>query len=142
MAGFGFSVGDFVAGINLVLELTQALKQGTRSGKEYQDLVGELDSLEKVLLEVHNLRVDASMVSKSNAIDQSVRQCQETMTAFCSKIDKYRASLSAKGSGNVVKDVLRKMQWSLYTKEDLRDLRAKVAGHKSSILMILLTSQQ
>jgi len=53
--GFGFSTGDFIAGINLVQELIKALNDSRGSSKEYLELIAELRSLETALLEVKTL---------------------------------------------------------------------------------------
>ncbi len=55
---FGFSVGDFVAGINLVRELIKALEDSAGSSAEYLALIKELYSLERALLEVKHLNLD------------------------------------------------------------------------------------
>ena len=57
---FGFSVGDFVAGIELIRQLINALEDSAGSSSEYRDLIKELYSLERALLEVKHLDLNAS----------------------------------------------------------------------------------
>lgn len=54
-AGFGFSTGDFIAGISLVQELIKALNDSRGSSKEYLELIAELRTLETALSEVKTL---------------------------------------------------------------------------------------
>jgi hypothetical protein len=55
---FGFSVGDFVAALELVADVVDALHESGDAGKRYRELVRQLDGLESVLLRVKRLEVD------------------------------------------------------------------------------------
>jgi chromosome segregation ATPase len=134
-----FSVGDFISSLSLVRDLIKALEQGAGSAQEYRDLIRELYSLERALLEVKHLNVDESLQHRKNAIKQVACQCQEMITSFLSKINKYQSALRINGSGNVLKDTLRKMQWALFKAEDIRKFRAQISGHWSSLLTLLMT---
>lgn len=50
--GFGFSVGDFIAAIELVGTVIDALRSSGSAATEYRELVGQLLSLETALLQV------------------------------------------------------------------------------------------
>jgi hypothetical protein len=141
MAAFGFSVGDFVDGIELTRQLINALKSSAGSAKEYQDLIHELYSLERALLEVKHLQVIDALRPQRIAVEQAALQCQDTITQFLSKISKYQPSLRVGGSGSAWRDCLRKIQWALYQKEDVQRFRAQIQGHTSSIMTLLMTLQ-
>lgn len=141
MAAFGFSFGDFVDGIELVRQLINALKSGAGSSKEYQDLIHELYSLERSLLEVKHLQVDDAQRAQKIAVEQAAVRCQTTISEFLSKVSKYQPSLRAGGSGSSWRDRLRKIQWALYRKEDVQRFRAQIQGHASSIMTLLMTLQ-
>ena len=141
MAAFGFSVGDFVGGIELVRQLINALKSSAGSSKEYQDLIHELYSLERSLLEVKHLQVNEALYLQKRAIEQAASQCQDTISQFLSKISKYQPALCVYGSGSSWRNSLRKIQWALYQKEDVQTIRAQIQGHASSIMTLLLTIQ-
>jgi hypothetical protein len=95
--GFGFSVGDFIAGISLIRGLIKALEDGAGSGQEYRDLIRELYSLERALVEIKHLKVDNSLQFQKNAIEQAACQCQETISTFLTKFGKFHGSLSLTG---------------------------------------------
>jgi STAND-like protein len=139
--GFGLSVGDFIAGINLIRNLIKALEEGAGSGQEYRELIRELYSLERALVEIKQLNVDESLNIQKNAIEQAACQCQETISTFLAKLGKFHGPLSLVGSGSAPRDVLRKMQWAVYKKEDIIKFRAQIAGHTSSLLTLLATLQ-
>ena len=73
MAAFGFSVGDFLAAIDLVVDLTQALSDTHGAKTKYQDLMSQLYALERALLAVKGLE---SGVVGYDAIKQGVGACQ------------------------------------------------------------------
>lgn len=139
--GFGFSAGDFISGIGLIRQLIKALEDGAGSSKEYRDLIRELYSLERALLEVKHLNVRDELEAEKNAILQMASQFQESISQFCLKIAKYQPSLRACGSGSSLRDSFRKIQWALYKKEDVQLFRAQIGAHTSSIIMMLSTLQ-
>ena len=82
MAIFGFSVGDFVDGIELIRQVCNTLKSSGGSSKEYQDLIHELYSLERSLLEVKHFDVAETLRPQKTAVEQAALQCQETISTI------------------------------------------------------------
>ena len=87
-AAFGFSVGDFVNGINLVKDVIKALKDSTGSSKEYLELIAELRTLESALLDVKALYPHSNKTHN--------RLCLPKQSVIANKI----LTASSKGSGN------------------------------------------
>lgn len=133
--GFGFAVGDFISGLELIRQLIKALEDSTGSSKEYRDLIRELYCLERALLEVKSLNIEES--PQKSAVEQVAVQCQETISFFLSQIAKYQPALG--GVGKSWRDRLRKIQWALYKKEHVQRFRAQIQGHASSITILLMT---
>jgi len=138
---FGFSVGDFVSGINLIRELTKALEDSAGSAAEYRELIKELYSLERALLEVKALDLDESQHAQQVALRQAATQCQQTIDGFLQKIRKFQPALCTGGSKSSWRDGLRKVEWALYKKEDVEKFRAQINGHTASINILLMTVQ-
>ena len=138
---FGFSVGDFVSGINLVRELIKALEDSAGSSAEYRDLIKELYSLERALIEVKHLDLDDTQHSQGIALQQAATQCQQTIDEFLQKIQKFRPAFRVGGSKSSWRDSLRKIEWALYKKEDVQRFRAQLNGHTASIKILLMTLQ-
>jgi hypothetical protein len=55
-------------------------------------------------------------------------------------MQKYKRSLAAGGSGKAVKDVARKLQWSLFEKQHLASFRAELTGYTESINLLIATA--
>ncbi|KAE9376392.1 hypothetical protein N431DRAFT_529373 [Stipitochalara longipes BDJ] len=147
---FGFSVGDFVAGIGLVQDVIEALRASSTSTARYQGLMSELFTLERALLEVKKLDLGDEQASRQERLDiealhgalrLAATQCQDTISRLLNKVKKYEGHLSANGSGSKWKDALRKVQWALLTDRDLEEYRAEIRGHSTSITMLLTLTQ-
>ena len=138
---FGFSVGDFIAGINLIRQLINALEDSAGSTSEYRELIKELYSLERALIEVKHLELSKSQCNQQIALRQAASQCQETIDGFLQTIRKYQPALSNGTSKSSFQDGLRKIQWALCKKDDVQKFRAKVSGHTAAINIILMTIQ-
>lgn len=138
---FGFSVGDFISGINLIRELIKALEDSAGSSSEYRELFKELYALERALLEVKSLDVDPSQHTQQAALRQAATQCQETIDAFLQTVRKYQPAFSSGLSRSGLKDGLRKIQWAFCKKDDVEKFRAKIRGHAAAVNMLLMTIQ-
>jgi len=67
---FGFSVGDFVSGISLIGELIKVLEDSAGSSAQYRELIKELYSLERALLEVKALDLDEMQHSQQGSVSR------------------------------------------------------------------------
>ncbi|CZR68083.1 uncharacterized protein PAC_17982 [Phialocephala subalpina] len=137
--GFGFSAGDFIAALQLVSTVIDALRDSGDSSNEYRALVSQLFTLETALLKVKRLEVDDEQHAEVIALRQAACQCQTTIDEFWEKIKKYQPSLREGGSGSRVKDGWRKIRWALCKKDDLVKFKADLVGHTESIELLLMT---
>lgn len=108
--GFGFSAGDFIAALQLVSTVIDALRDSGDSSTEYRSLIQQLFSLETALLKVKRLEADDEQRAEVIALRQAACQCQNTIDRFWQKIRKYQPCLRTGGSGSRVKDGWRKVQ--------------------------------
>jgi hypothetical protein len=134
---FGVSVGDFIACIELINIIIKSMNDSQGSATRYQGLIQSLKSLEVALTQVD--KVKPSNSDESVALRQASMQCCSTLSSFVQKMNKYQPSLRLRGSGNQLKDGLRKVQWALYTKDDIAHFQAEIRGHVDSILLLLHT---
>jgi Fungal N-terminal domain of STAND proteins len=137
--GFGFSTGDFIAALQLVSTIIDALRDTGDSSTEYRALISQLLTLETALLKVKRLDVDEEQHAEVIALSQAACQCQNTIDTFWEKIKKYQPSLQARGSGSRVRDGWFKIKWALCKKDDLAKFKADLIGHTESIELLLVT---
>ena len=136
---FGFSVGDFIAVGKLIIQISSALRESTGASAEYQSLLLRLDSLMETLrIADHSIRGSQLLpLSATNAILNHLRQCSTHLQKFNTIVEKHRRSLSKGGSGNRFKDSWRKIGWSLFTKEEIKEINDALEGDVSFISMML-----
>jgi hypothetical protein len=139
--GFGFSVGDFLAGIQLVRDIISSLQASGGSTASYQGLAFTLFSLESALLEVKTLDFGDQHYQQINALKCAATQCQRTIDDFLLSIKRYQPSLTAQGSGSKIRDGIKKIQWAVCKKEDVAAFEARLRGHVSSINLLVTTVQ-
>jgi hypothetical protein len=139
--GFGFSTGDFIAGINLVRDVVKALQDSKGSSKEYLELIAELRTLETALLEVKALDLQIEQRDQRTALRTAVKECQTCIDNFLKDLTKYSRHLRLGGSQCTWKDAFRKIQWQLCKKDDLVRFRDEVGLHVQSIQVLMLSIQ-
>ncbi|KAH6676638.1 hypothetical protein B0J14DRAFT_585966 [Halenospora varia] len=83
---FGFSVGDFIAALEVIGTVINALRESDVSGSQYRELVNQLYSMETALLHVKQLELEEEQRSEYIALRQSAAQCQQTVDKFWTKI--------------------------------------------------------
>ena len=138
---FGFSCGDFIATVELVTTVVNALGQSSDASEEYRELVRQLYSPETALLQVKGLLLDDSQHKELIALRQAASQCQQTIDDFWKKIQKYQPHLRTNGSDSRVKDNWMKIKWALCKNGDVATFKADLVGHTESIQLLLATVQ-
>lgn len=145
--GFGFSVGDFIAAIELVGTVIDALRSSGSAATDYRALVSQLLSLETALLQVKRLEFEEGHYAEVIALRQAAAQCQRTIDAFWKKVQKYQPHLSCDSNGggrsqlSLIKGGLMKIKWAVCKKADVEAFRADLRGHTESIELLLATVQ-
>ena len=137
---FGFSAGDFIAAIELVGTVIDALRSSGNASIEYRELVRQLLSLETALIQVKRLEFEETQYAEVIALRQAAAQCRRTIDAFWKKAEKYQASLGS-GSSSGLKDKWMKIKWALCKKDDVARFKADLVGHTESIQLLLTTVQ-
>jgi len=136
---FGFSIGDFIAGINIILTSVRAVRDGRGSAADYGALVSELESLEAGLSAIDNLRLQATASKEHTAIKQATYRCQLGVESFVQTVAGYQRWLEPGVHG--LRANLRKIQWAICKKDDVKRFRSQLERHSSSINTLLATLQ-
>ncbi len=80
--GFGFSTGDFIAAIDLVGRVIDALRSSGHAGSEYRELISQLLFLETALIQVKELEFEESQYAEAVSLRQAAAQCRRTIDGF------------------------------------------------------------
>ena len=128
---FGFSIGDFIAGINLVLDVYNALRESGGAASDYQQQIVWLEQLVSVL--------DALRTSTPDDVAQLAGECEEPLLMFYTKIrQKYNDSLGEASKLSPGR-VLRSLQWTFFksASKDLVKLKTAISPQLQAISLRL-----
>lgn len=139
-AGFGFSVGDLLAGIRIFKDSIEAFSDTKGASADFTALVGEISTLQDGLEAIEELRAEHECSPKQfAAIERAICACQKSIDEFLISIAKYQPYLDPKASG--WRTSYRKVKWALLKKEDVSNFRLQIARHAAAINMLLVTFQ-
>ncbi|MCJ1385938.1 hypothetical protein MMC17_009063 [Xylographa soralifera] len=128
---FGFSVGDIIAGINLIITGIRSVRVVGGSSAQYQALSLQLESLKAGLTAVDSLKLAFTAQAEYKAISEATRRCQLCVETFVATIAKYQHWLQLSKQG--WKANLRGVQWAFCKRKDIEDFRDQLSQHTSSI---------
>ncbi|KAK5695553.1 hypothetical protein LTR97_009063 [Elasticomyces elasticus] len=134
MAAFGFSVGDFVTGIQLLYDIIQCLEDSAGSQAQYRGVALTLRGLR---LALRRAKACTSDVNDRMAIGLVVKDCETTLKRFESKLQKYETPLGGGGAtsngSSSIKARWRKIQWQLYSKKDVQAFQHEITAHVGAL---------
>jgi hypothetical protein len=134
---FGFSVGDFLA----VLEIAKGVYDACKDGPaEYQELCGETKSMRYAIQSLSNDAKDSNSLlnrkgfNRKNELDEIIRNCTKAMKEMQALVDEH-SRLKDDGHGGMLRI------WDAYQvgSSDLNSLRGKMTFYTSMISMFLLS---
>ena len=138
--GFGFSVGDLVAGLKVIKDAVEAVKDTKGASADYTALIAEISSLQDGLEAIDDLRLGYRGFPKQQiAIDRAIEACRKCVDDFATSIAKYQPHLKNQATGVI--SSYRKIRWALCKKEDVAVFRSRLERHTSSINMLILSLQ-
>ncbi|KAF2092431.1 hypothetical protein NA57DRAFT_50298 [Rhizodiscina lignyota] len=138
------SVGDIISVCLLAKQLVDTLDASRGSSAEFQNLIIELRSLERSLLETEAFfrahKDDQKLAAIGEESSRVVAACQKSIETFSNRVKKYEAALKKDSSSNLVKGAVMKVRWQISEKESISKFRAEVTGHCNAIGMLLATA--
>lgn len=120
-------------------KISKALKDTGGASSEYQDAILELNSLGNVLQHLAALEPTETTITHVNAIRRMALACQIPLKEFLDRIEKFEKPLGPFTNARF-KAVPAKARWAVLTSDELRKLRAVVAGKLASINALLSLS--
>jgi len=123
---FGFSVGDGIAVCNVIHDLVSCLSDSSGSRSDYQELIRELELLDRTLRSLDRLTGDV------DSIKCAALSCRLPLEQFLTKIKKYETSLGPRSSDSKPKTIFKKVSWQR-KKDDAKKLRNYLEVHMGVI---------
>lgn len=136
---FGFSAGDFIAAATLIIDVVKSLRSAGGSQEEYQELVRELECLNRVLQHVDKLQARGCPPQYLAGAKCAALSCQFPLRQFKTKIEKYelRLGLRATATKRGPITATQKVEWEFKMKESVQSLRAIVTQWIGNINALL-----
>lgn len=137
------SVSDIISVSSIIKNIVQALGESRGSAAEYQEIIRELSTLDRVFLEVEQLSSIKERSIELNVLyttaDDIIDACRKCLHNFLEKCQKYDASLGEGKKENLFRDVSRKIQWRLVERQELDRFRRDIDTHSSCLNILLIT---
>lgn len=138
------SVGNIIAVCLLAKQIVDALDSSKGSASEYRNLVTELRSLEKTLLEVELVvrknQNAANIPSSLSELPSLIGNCRTSLETLHEEIKKYNRHLSENSSSGMVGRLGMKVRWGVSVKDKITKFRIQIAAHSNAINMMLVTA--
>jgi hypothetical protein len=139
---FGFSFGDFVAAIEVIHKVAQALKRSSGAQSNFQQAVADLETLVAVLRQVEALSPTTSSPDIITAIRLCAFKCHPPLDHFLHRVRDYEPRLSRrpKAKTRPVDGITRsfwKVKWALKVEEEVIKLKAAIEPQLVAIGILL-----
>ncbi|CAD6591630.1 MAG: hypothetical protein ASARMPREDX12_005284 [Alectoria sarmentosa] len=136
----GVGIGDFLAVAKLTSKIASELKENGEAASKYQDLIIELESLERALSRLYTLKPAERELVHLEAIRATASACKRPLESFLAKIEKFDKRLGTQNAKNSqFKGAGRRLQFNVAYEEDIKELRTTLASHVSKINLLLMT---
>ena len=135
--GFGFSIGDFIAAVDLFRKVTVALKDSGGARDDYLKTLSNLETLQSILGCRTNIKVDTHNSASGQAIQRLAHLIKKDVEDFVNKIDKFKATLGPTKSRHLATGVVAKIKWSQYAANNVRKLYQEIDVKTTSLNLLI-----
>jgi hypothetical protein len=128
---FGFSVGDFVASIELIHKAAKALRSSSGATKQYQQTILDLELIESVLRRVQGLSPASANHETIRAVQLCGLACHVPLDHFLRKAKKLEPYLNFDKNSSAadflhIRKSGHKLRWAIILEEDVAKLKASI----------------
>jgi regulator of replication initiation timing len=134
---FSVSIGDGIAIAKLIVDITKSLQDIGGAKSDYQELIRELETLQKALTHLDSLQSTAPNSKIYDSIKFAALSCRQPLEEFLRKVQKYENSLGLWRAGSAAKAAKDKLQWTFSHKDAVDKLQKYLDVHVGTINMML-----
>ncbi|EON62775.1 hypothetical protein W97_02000 [Coniosporium apollinis CBS 100218] len=135
---FGFSDGDFIAAINLIVRVSKALNDSGGAASEYRMLLQELQQLQLILKQLREMSSASSRShSHFNAVKGMALAIQFPLLEFLAKLERFNSSMCGTSSSSRWRSAPGKAQWAVVMQEEVNRMRAVITMKLVTITVLL-----
>lgn len=133
---FGWSVGDIIAGIGVLIKVYKALDDSSGAKASYSQLNLELSALQNALLGIQR-------VGSQVQLDEAVLNCHQCINTFVVRIAKFKGIDKENGgsrwSFDAFKKNVRAVEWAMCKKGEIDEFRKTVLSQTAAILSLQIS---
>lgn len=141
MIPFGFSAGDFAAGIVLLHRVIMALREADGASSQFNYTILELEGLQAILRSVQRLQDSGTTSEHLDSLRFLGHQCHLPLAAFLGKIREIEPELGVRSDKHALRTYakmsFRKAQWGLQLKKHVAELKGAIAPQLATIGILL-----
>ena len=139
---FGFSFGDFIAAIEVIHKVAQALRKSSGARSHFHQTVADLESFETVLRRVEALSPTTSSPDAVEAIRLCAFKCHPPLNHFLQRIHFYEKHMGQPSGSKtqLVKSVTGgywKAKWAIKVEQEVAKLKADIGPLLEAISVLL-----
>lgn len=139
--GFGFSVGDFIAALELLGTVIDALRDSGNASTNFKALVDDVEQLKLTLLRVQQVRLDPRLRNEELGIDAAATRGLLAIEHFWRKVQKYEPHLYTGDKRLNIRDIFARVRWAVCKKEDVEEFRTRMQSLNTNFTILLATIQ-
>ena len=138
---FGFSLGDFVAIVDVIQKVHKAFDEQNGASAEYRRLIHSISVLQLVFQELECLKASDTELSHINAIRAQARHSVQYLVAFRESIAKYDKYLGNTANSGRAKSSAKKVQWAVTAAGEVTKLNQSMAMEVEKLNLLLNLGQ-
>lgn len=137
---FGWSAGDIVSAISVIVKVSKGLRETGGAASSYQDHAEFLDSLAVTLDGIQALLSSNAHLKWEQALIAQAQRLKDAVETCVKKAKKFEPSLGEGSQKSKIGKVPRKVQWTMF-KDSVEELKVDV-GRTMSVMndLVLLQS--
>ncbi|KAF9765883.1 hypothetical protein IL306_001765 [Fusarium sp. DS 682] len=137
---FGFSAGDFISAVKLIVDITKALKNTGGAAGDYLEVLADLNLLKDALSHLQQQQTGVTRQRSNNPFAEHAQKQADltlsTLANFLDLISKFDASLGPQRPSAWYRGVGRKAQWALVYSKHVDDLRSRVGTQLQTLNLL------
>lgn len=127
---FGWSAGDIVQSIRIIIKICDAFKESGHASTKYTDSTAFLQGFQSTLSLIKDYTDDSSTAKYTTAIEEQVKLIDAPYSQFEKHMLKFYPALGASSTQSGIRKAPKKIRWAL---KELSDISGEVAQLKNAV---------
>ena len=126
---FGWSAGDIVQAIGLIVKVAKALDGVDGAASDYREAVIFLTSLQRTLEPLRTLSILEYSSAYKDDIEHAVSKIKDPINKFLALTAKFEPSLGTASHSSHYQHIRKKLQWRFMASKRANELKKSIEGN-------------